>query len=110
LPLLLHWQLNKGEKLPITWDNGFLPSFLIGSNALAYDKASRKFYKDKRLYNDVQLVYHSGLSAGLFKNSKHPLTAGVFYNYPFSRLQKISPPDYNYLGSFGIKMNWLIKK
>lgn len=109
LPLLLHWQLNKGEKLPITWDNGFLPSFLIGSNAVAYDKISRTFYKDKRLYNDVQLVYHTGFSAGLFKNRKHPLTAGIFYNYAFSRLQKISPPDYNYLGSFGIKMNWVIK-
>jgi hypothetical protein len=110
LPMLLHWQINKGEKLPITWDNGFLPSFLISSNAVAYDKISRTFYEDKRLYNDILFVYHTGLSAELFKNSKHPLTTGVFYNYPFSRLQKISPPDYNYLGSFGIKMNWLIKK
>jgi len=111
VPLIFNWQINKGEKLPpIAWENGFLPSFLISSNALSYDKQSRTFYKDKRLYTDVQLNYHTALTARLFKNSKHPLTAGVFYGFNMSLLQKVSPPNYNYLNSFGVKLNWVIKK
>jgi hypothetical protein len=110
VPLLIQWQLNKGEKIPIAWENGFVPSFLISSNALSYDRNPPRFFKDKKLYNDFNLVYHTGLSARLFMENKHPLSIGVFYNYHISMLQKVSPPNYNYLSSFGIKMNWVIKK
>ena len=110
VPLLIHWQLNKGEKVPIVWENGFVPSFLIASDALVYDKGSAKFFKDKRLYNDFNLVFHTALGVNLFKDNKHPLNLGIFYNSHISMLQKTDPPNYNYLNSFGIKMNWVIKK
>jgi hypothetical protein len=110
LPLLLNWQINKGKKLPLVWENGFIPSFLTGSNALAYDRQSRTFYKDRRLYNKIQLVYHTGIIAKLYKDNKHPLSAGVFYHHHISMLQKISRPDYNYLTSFGATIRWTIKK
>ena len=111
IPLLLHWQINKGNKfLPLNWENGFAPSVLVGSNALAYDRSTRIFYKDKRVFNSFNLVYQTGLSARLVKDKKHPLNMGLYYNYHFSRLQKIAPPNYNYLSSYGIKLNWVIKK
>ncbi|TMI66178.1 MAG: hypothetical protein E6H07_09830 [Bacteroidetes bacterium] len=110
VPLLILWQLNKGEKIPIVWENGFVPSFLIASDALVYDKSSKKFFKDKRMYNDFNLVYHTALGVSLFKDNKHPLNLGIFYNSHISMLQKTDPPNYNYLNSFGIKMNWVIKK
>ena len=111
IPLLLHWQINKGSKfLPLNWENGFAPSVLVGSNALAYDRSTRIFYKDKRVFNSFNLVYQTGLSARLVKDKKHPLNMGLYYNYHFSRLQKIAPPNYNYLSSYGIKLNWVIKK
>lgn len=111
VPLLLHWQINKGNKLaPLIWENGFIPSILLSSHALAYDKSAHIFYSDKRLYNSFSLVYQTAFSTRLFKNDKHPLSAGIYYNYHLSMLQKISPPKYNYQSSYGIKLNWVIKK
>ena len=110
-PILLHWQINKGNKLPpLIWDNGFAPSFLIGSDAVVYDRSARIFYKDKRVFNSFNLVYQTGLSARLFKDTKHPFDAGLYYNYHLSKLQKVDPPQYNYLSAYGIKLNWVIKK
>ena len=81
---------------------------MIGSNALAYDESANLFYKDKRVFNKFSLVYHTALGAKLFTGKKQPMTVGLFYNYQLSRLQKVNPPDYNYLSSFGIKINWLL--
>lgn len=111
LPLLLHWQVNKGSNWPaIEWENGFVPSFLIASRALVYDPASRIFFRDKKVYNSFSLVYQTGLTATLASRTKHPLTAGVYYNYHISRLQKTNPPDFNHQSSYGIQFRWLLKK
>lgn len=109
-PLLFYWQMNKGKKLPLEWENGVAPSVLLESNAVVYDRSTRIFYKDKRVFNSFSLVYQTAFTARLFKEEKHPLTLGIFYNYHLGRLQKIAPPDYNYLSSYGIKLNWVLKK
>jgi len=111
LPLLLHWQLNKGTKWPaIEWENGFVPSVLISSRALVYDPSGRIFFRDKSVYNKFSLVYQTGFTARFASRTKHPLTAGFYYNYHFSRLQKINPPDFNHQSSYGIQFRWLLKK
>lgn len=111
VPLLLHWQLNKGSKWPaIEWENGFVPSFLFGSRALVYDPAGRIFFRDNKVYNSFSLVYQTGFTATLASRTKHPLTAGVYYNYHLSRLQKVNPPDFNHQSSYGIQFRWLLKK
>lgn len=111
VPLLLHWQLNRGEKLPpLLWENGLAVSFLVGSEAVVYDRVGRVFFKDKKFYNAVNLVYQTAFMARLFKEKKHPLSIGITYQYHISRLQKINPPDFNYLSSFGIKLSWVLKK
>lgn len=111
IPLLFHWQINKGRKLPpFEWENGLAFSFLAGSDAVVYDKYAHLFYKDKRVFNSFNLVYQSGFSVRFFEEKKHPLSAGFYYNYHISKLQKVNPPDYNHLSSFGIKINWVLKK
>lgn len=111
VPLLFHWQLNKGAKWPpLDWENGLVPSFLAGSRALVYDQAGRIFFRDKSVYNTFSLVYQSGFTATFAGRTKHPLTAGVYYNYHFRGLQKLNPPDFNNLSSYGIQFRWLIKK
>ncbi len=111
LPLLLHWQLNKGNKLPpLEWENGFVPSLLTGSRALVYDPSSTIFFRDKAVYNRFSLVYQTGFTATLASRSRHPLTAGFYYNYHFSKLQGIHPPDFNHQSSYGIQFRWLLRK
>ena len=111
LPLLLHWQINKGVKgPPMEWENGIVPSFMVGNRALVYDQAGQIFFRDKSVYNKFSLVYQTGFTATFASRTKHPLTAGLYYNYHFSRLQKINPPDFNHLSSYGIQFRWLLKK
>ena len=111
LPLLLHWQINKGEKGPsLEWENGIVPSFMMANRALVYDRAGQIFFLDKSVYNQFSLVYQTGFTATFASRTKHPLTAGLYYNYHFSRLQKTNPPDFNHLSSYGIQFRWLLKK
>lgn len=111
LPLLLHWQLNKGTKLPpLEWENGFVPSLLTGSRALVYDPSSTIFFRDKTVYNRFSLVYQTGFTATFASRTLHPLTAGLYYNYHFSKLQGIKPPDFNHQSSYGIQFRWVLKK
>ena len=108
-PLLLQWQINKGKKLPpFILENGLSPSFMFASKALVYDKQANLFFTDKRLYNKFSVLYHTAFDVKLFSGKNHPLTAGFFYDFHISRLQKVSPPDYNYLQSFGLKINYTI--
>ncbi len=111
LPLLFHWQLNRGRHFPLLeWENGFLPSVLVGSRALVYDRRERLFFRDKTVYNTFSLACQTGISALLFPDKKHPLSAGFYYNYHFSKLQKQNPPEFNHLGSYGLQFRWVIKK
>ena len=111
VPLLLHWQINKGTKLPpMEWENGFVPSLLTGSRALVYDPASTIFFSDKTVYNRFSLVYQTGFTATFASRTRHPLTAGFYYNYHFSKLQGVNPPDFNHQSSYGIQFRWLLRK
>lgn len=110
-PLLFHWQLNKGHKIPpVQWENGIAPTFMAGSRAVVYDRVSRLYFRDKTAYSSFGLIFQTGLAAEFGTAKKHPLSAGLFYKYHFTRLQKINPPDFNYLSSYGIQLRWLIKK
>jgi hypothetical protein len=108
LPVSFHWQLNKGVKLPLVWQNGFSVGFLTGSNALVYNSASNVFYRDNKLLYKTQIAYQSGLYVKLFNKSKNPLTAGVLYNYHFSKLEKVNLSGSNHLSSFGVQLGWLL--
>jgi hypothetical protein len=83
---------------------------MMANRALVYDQAGQIFFRDKSVYNKFSLVYQTGFTATFASRTKHPLTAGLYYNYHFSRLQKINPPDFNHLSSYGIQFRWLLKK
>lgn len=111
LPMLLHWQINKGTKLPpLEWENGFVPSLLTGSRALVYDQGSSIFFRNRSVYNRFSLVYQTGFTATFASRTRHPLTAGLYYNYHFSKLQGVNPPDFNHQSSYGIQFRWIFRK
>ena len=110
LPISFHWQINKGAKLPLIFHNGLSAGFFTGSDALVYNSGSNVFYRDNKSFNKIQVSYQSGLYAKLFNRSKNPLTAGVLFNYHFSKLQKVNINGGNHLTSFGIQLGWVLKK
>lgn len=110
VPVILHWQLNKGFKIPITWQNGISFGQLVSSDALFYNASSNIFYQDKNLMNKTQWVYRTGFSAGLFNETKHQVTAGLQFNYHLRSLQKQRTAPTNHMTSLGIQLGWIINK
>jgi hypothetical protein len=45
LPVSFHWQINKGRKLPLVFQNGLSTGFFIGSDALVYNAGSNVLIK-----------------------------------------------------------------
>ena len=110
IPVMFHWQVNKGKRSPLIWQNGFSPSFLLGSNALIYNSSRDIFYRDKTSLNKVQLAFRSGLYSKFGTASKHPFSAGLFFNYNLTGLQKEYQYDRNHLLSFGVQLMMQLKK
>ena len=110
VPVSIHWQFNKGKKLPLEWQNGLSAGWMTSTNALVYSPASNVFFKDNSSFNKFQLVYQSGITARFFSKAKHPLTAGFVFNYHLTNLEKVKTTDGNHLASFGLRLGWVLKK
>lgn len=110
IPLMIHWRVNKGNKFPMVWQNGLSPSFLLGSNALIYNYSRNIYYRDEASLNKVQLAFRSGLYARFASASRHPLSAGLFFNYNLGGFQKTFEYDRNHLLSFGVQFMLQFKK
>lgn len=109
-PVSFHWQFNKGKKLPLEWQNGLSAGWMTNTNALVYSPASNVFFQDNSSFNKFQLAYQSGITARFFHQSKHPLTAGIVFNYHPGKLEKVKTTDGNHLASFGLRLGWVLKK
>lgn len=110
LPVSLQWQVNKGRKIPLTWENGFALGWLSGSNALQYSERTNVFYRDNELLNNIQLSFQSGFQVKLFNSSNHPVTTGFSLNYNLTPLDKVYSNDRNHLFSMGWRLGCLLKK
>lgn len=110
LPIYYHWQLNKGNKFPLYFQNGLSLGFLAGSDAIVYNDLANVFYRNNKQLNKFQLSYQSGLFTNIFKQTKMPLSVGVLFNYSISKLQKENSIENKHLTSFGIQLGWKLKK
>lgn len=110
LPLTFEWTVNPGSQVPVSWVNGLTPSLIAGSNSLVYNPTTATYYKDKTAYNNFQLFYHTGFAARFGEDSKHPVTAGVVFNYGIIGLHKNTSTEKNNLMSFGFQLKYALKK
>ena len=110
IPLTIDWQINKGSKLPLTWQNGINAGWLLATNALVYDSGSNIFIRDKKSFNNLQLGYYSSFYASFINKKGHPFTAGLYLNYQLSPLQRSSPVERNHLLGAGLRIGYLLKK
>lgn len=110
LPIYYHWQLNKGNKFPLYFQNGLSLGFLAGSDAIVYNDLANVFYQNNKQLNKFQLSYQSGLFTNIFKQTKKPLSVGMLFNYSISKLQKENSIENKHLTSFGIQLGWKLMK
>jgi hypothetical protein len=90
LPASILWQVNRSSRLPIFWETGFSPSYLVSSNALYYSTQSGAFYKaGGNMINKLQLNASTSVMVGLsVKGLK--LQVGPQVQYGLTTLQRQS--------------------
>ena len=109
LPVMMHWQINKGLRLPPIMLNGGLSiSQMISANALHYEGTKGIYYKDDDLFNKTQFNFMTGLSVGLLQRTKHPMWIGPDLRYALSPLVKKEVSKGQYLWSAGITIKVLL--
>lgn len=110
IPLLYHLQLNKADKRPVTFNGGIVYSYLLGSNAQYYYKATGAYYYDRLLFSRSQLQLRTGFSLGLMKKLNYPLQVGVQYQYGLSGQWKSSLDLNQHLSFTGVQLSWRLNK
>ncbi|MBC7905065.1 MAG: hypothetical protein H7Y27_16675 [Gemmatimonadaceae bacterium] len=88
--VVLNTKLNKGKLIPLAWNLGITPSWMVSTNALHFDPSTLSYYRDQSLFNKLQTGITTGFSATLMKNKKFPVTVGPNIEYQFTNLLKKS--------------------
>ena len=89
IPMLFQTQLNKGKKMGVLWNAGIAPGFLIGTNALVYDTASRGvYYKNDNAFTKFHFNMQTGFALQFGNNKKIQWSLGPTLSLDMSRLMK----------------------
>jgi hypothetical protein len=89
LPLQYHLQLNKGVKLPITWDIGGSIGYLAATNGLVYDTtASGIYYNDDDAFNKLHWNLNTGFSFKFGNKRKIQWSLGPELSLGMNKLTK----------------------
>jgi hypothetical protein len=109
LPVEIAIQLNKGSKLPISWQLGLAPGWMISSNALVKARdSSGILYSDKSMFNRFQLGLETGVSFRLFRKSRNALELGPVFQYMLTPVFK-NQINYNgHLSFVGLRADWTL--
>lgn len=87
LPVQWQLQLNKGRVMPITWELGVTPGWLIHTNAMVYDTSYYGiYYRDKDAFSRFQLHAETGFSLHLGNRSKWRWSIGPEFNFALTPL------------------------
>jgi hypothetical protein len=92
LPVTYQLQLNKGNKLPVTWNAGFSVGYLAGANALVYDTlAGGVYFKQNNLLNKVHFNLNTGFAFRFGNKGKLQWSVGPEISLDMTKLMKEDP-------------------
>lgn len=86
IPVLVHYQLNKGDKLPLFVHGGVSLARLLKTNTLHFDRTANIYYKANELVKRNFVNIEGGVSAKLFASRKFPVTIGPEIQYGITNL------------------------
>ena len=91
LPVNLTYSVSKRNPKSILISAGVTPGFLLGSNAIYYNRLDRIVYVDKQQFKKFQLSAQAGISFSLISSKNYLLQAGPQF---MAGLTNISKPIY----------------
>ncbi|MGZ8558407.1 MAG: outer membrane beta-barrel protein [Chitinophagaceae bacterium] len=103
LPVQYQLQLNKGIKVPISWNAGVSVGYLFSTNSLVYDTAAGGIYfRTKDAFNKVQVNFNTGFSFRFGNKSKLQWSLGPELSLGLNKLMKTEFTTKQYLLYSGI--------
>lgn len=92
LPLYYQLQLNRSNKLALTWNNGLSVSYLFATNALVYDTAAGGIYiRNHNALNKLQVNVHTGFSFRFGRQGGLQWSVGPELSMALTRLIRQEP-------------------
>lgn len=111
IPLWYHWQINKGEKLPIQWNVGVSVGYMFATNALVYNSGySGIYYRDKDAFTKTHFNLGTGLSFRIKSKNRMEWVIGPELSFDMSPQMKNSNKQYLLYGGIDTKLFFLKKK
>ncbi len=107
VPIEMALQISKGKKLPVQWQFGIEPGWMLGSNAFFKD-TSGLLNSDKRNYNRFQLGIQTGISFRFFQKTQHPLELGPVFKYMLTPVFKSGSGYDGHINFLGLRADWKI--
>ncbi len=109
LPVSVHYQINKGKKLPVYLNGGMAISRLVESNSLHFDGTTGVYYRNNKLLNKTQAAISTGFSFAMFSGSKRPLWVGPSAKGNLSTILKKDVSASKHFVSLGLDFKWFLK-
>jgi hypothetical protein len=98
VPVAFQWQLNKGKKIPISWNTGISTGYLFATNALVYDTAfGGIYYHSKEAFNRLQVHISTGFAFQLGMKGKINWSVGPEISLSAGKLVKDAYDSRRYL-------------
>jgi hypothetical protein len=111
IPVWYHWQINKGEKLPIQWNVGASVGYMFATNGLIYTSGySGIYYRDKNAFTRTHFNLGTGLSFRLKSKNRMEWVIGPELSFDMSPLMKNNNRQYLLYGGINTKLFFLKKK
>lgn len=112
LPVLYHLQLNRGKKVPISWNGGLSVSYMLGTNALVYDTAGGGiYYRNSDLFNKLHLNLLTGVFFRFGAADKWQWSIGPEFSMDLRRLMKQDPfTEKRYLMYGGVTARFMLPR
>ena len=105
VPVNIDWQLL--QKNPLNLHAGISLQYLIQTNALRFDAATKSYFNNKKAFNSTQLLSELGLTYSVFFK-QHILQFGPQLQYGLTRIEKGNAAYH--LFSYGITAQWQWRK
>lgn len=98
LPVQYQLQLNKGVKLPVSWDIGASVGYLFATNGLVYDAvAGGVYYRNNDAFNKIRFNLNTGFSFRFGNKKKIQWSLGPELSLGMNKLMKDDYTNKQYL-------------
>ena len=107
MPLEFAWNFDRAERW--SWNSGLTIGYLIGSDALLYNKQAGVYYRDDNALNKWQTGIHTSINYGLLKSDILKVAVGPFASYQLNSPERTNSKKHLLMIGIGARIQFKAK-